>query len=194
MTDAEADPATTDRGDDDIELESGVDDVFPRADALDLLRIYIDIPGNTMTERVHRKCVDFNVRTLLVSKARLSTALKAWPIQLHFGVLGFLLVQYFLIKFDTDTYTHHLFHCTCFLGIGVMAMLLKHKQVVSVIYDASLNTTNLLAARRDTTITRATVSAVRFRPRLLRGGQHIGIALVPRNAGCLKMGDTRLER
>jgi len=98
MTDAEADPATTDRGDDDIELESGVDDVFPRADALDLMRIYIDIPGNTMTERVHRKCVDFNVRTLLVSKARLSTALKAWPIQLHFGVLGFLLVQYFLIK------------------------------------------------------------------------------------------------
>ena len=61
-------------------------------------------------------------------------------------------------------------------------MQLKRKQVASVIYDASLNTTNLLAARRDT-ITRATVSAVRFQPRLLRGGQYIGIALVPKNAG-----------
>jgi len=82
-----------DRGDDDIEVESGADDVFPSADALDLLRLYVDIPGNTMTERARRrKCVHFDVRTLLVSNARLSTALKAWPIQLHFGVLGFVLV------------------------------------------------------------------------------------------------------
>ena len=75
-----------------------------------------------------------------------------------------------------------------------MAMLLKYKQVVSVIYDASLNTTNLLAARRDTTITRATVSAVRFRPRLLRGGQHIGIALVPRNAGLSQNGGYKTRK
>ena len=58
-------------------------------------------------------------------------------------------------------------------------MQLKCKQVASVIYDVSLNTTNLLAARRDTT-TRATVSAVRFQPRLLRGGQYVGIAIVPK--------------
>jgi len=47
-------PATMDRGDDDIEVESGADDVFPSADALDLLRLYVDIPGNTMTERARR--------------------------------------------------------------------------------------------------------------------------------------------
>jgi len=61
--------------------------------------------------------------------------------------------------------------------------------VASVIYDVSLHTTNLLAVRRDPTITRATVSAVQFRPRLLRGGQYIGIyALNPRN-DVTKMGD-----
>jgi len=87
----------TDRGYDEIELESGEDDAFPTADALELLRMYVDIPGNTLTERVHRKCVNFNVRTLLVSNARLSTALKAWPIQLHFGVLDLVLVCYSLI-------------------------------------------------------------------------------------------------
>jgi len=87
----------TDRGHAEIELESGADDAFPTADALELLRMYVDIPGNTLTERVHRKCVNFNVRTLLVSNARLSTALKAWPIQLHFGVLDLVLVCYSLI-------------------------------------------------------------------------------------------------
>jgi len=77
-----------------IELESGADDA---ADASGLLRKYVDIPGNMLTQRVRRKCVDFNLRTLLVSNARLSTALKAWPIQLYFGVLGLVLVCYSLI-------------------------------------------------------------------------------------------------
>jgi len=80
---------------DEIELKYGVDDA---ADTLLLLRKYVDSPGNTLTTRVRRKCVDFNVRTLLVSNARLSTALKAWPIQLYFGVLGLVLVCYSLIS------------------------------------------------------------------------------------------------
>jgi len=89
----EDDCQATDRGHE-IELESGADDAIHSADATELLRMYVDIPGNTLSKRVRRKCVDFNVRTLLVSNTRLSTALKAWPIQLYFGVLGLVLVRY----------------------------------------------------------------------------------------------------
>jgi len=76
-----------------IEIESGEDNAVGSSEALVLLRMYVDIPGNTLAERVRRKCVDFNARTLLVSNARLSTASKAWPIQLHFGVMGLVLVR-----------------------------------------------------------------------------------------------------
>jgi len=107
MSSAGAAEPTADRGAAEIELVSGADAPFPSADAFELLRMYVDIPGNALTEQVHRKCVDFNVRTLLVSNARLSTALKAWPIQLHFGMLGLMLVFYSLITVShTHTHTH----------------------------------------------------------------------------------------
>jgi len=114
----EDDCQATDRGHE-IELESGADDAIHSADATELLRMYVDIPGNTLSKRVRRKCVDFNVRTLLVSKHGCRQPSKPGPSSCTLACWA----SYWYVTLQSHCDTNKNItsaHCTFFLGVGVM--------------------------------------------------------------------------